>query len=122
MNTSGGGMAEPEQAAQRRKRAMPEPRRLVPNVLVAAGLTLLSLLAGMAGYAWFESMSLVDSFVSAAMILSGMGPIAPFKTDAGKVFAGCYALYSGLVVLITAGLILSPVLHNMMHRFHLGDE
>ncbi len=76
----------------------------------------------MAGYAMFEGMNAVDSFVSAAMILAGMGPIAPFKTDAGKVFAGCYALYSGLVVLITAGLILAPVLHNVLHRFHLGDD
>ncbi len=106
-------------------------RKIVPhqnlaalrNILWALALTgaLLSCRHG-GGYAAFEGMNAGDSFVSAAMILSGMGPIAPFKTDAGKVFAGCYALYSGLVVLITAGLILAPVLHNVLHRFHLGDE
>jgi hypothetical protein len=100
----------------------PTEHSLAPNILWALALTVVSLIIGMAGYAFFESMNAVDSFVSAAMILSGMGPIAPFKTDAGKIFAGCYALYSGLVVLVTAGLILAPVLHNVLHRFHLGDE
>jgi hypothetical protein len=103
-------------------KSSPKLRRLAPNMLAAAGVALGSLLIGMAGYAWFEDMNGVDSFVSAAMILAGMGPIAAFKTDAGKIFAGCYALYSGLVVLISAGLVLAPVMHNVLHRFHLAAE
>ena len=100
----------------------PTRRKLLPSIIAVGGIILVSLLIGMAGYAWFESMTVVDAFVSAAMILSGMGPIAPFKTDAGKIFAGCYALYSGLLLLVSAALILSPVLHNVLHRYHLGDD
>lgn len=53
------------------------------------------------------------------MILGGMGPVDPVRTSAGKLFAGCYALYSGLVVLVTAGLILAPIAHRILHRFHV---
>lgn len=76
----------------------------------------------MAGYMFFERMGSVDAFLNAAMILGGMGPVGTISTTGGKIFAGLYALYSGLVVLITAGLILAPVLHNVLHRFHLGDD
>jgi len=83
---------------------------------------LASLLAGMAGYAYFESMSLLDSFDNAAMILSGMGPLTPLRTDGGRIFAGVYALYSGVVLLFAMGLIMAPILHRVLHHFHLSDE
>jgi len=99
-------------------------RRVARNAGAAALLILVSLIIGMAGYRWTESMSWLDAYVNAAMILSGMGPMGPLTTWGGKLFAGTYALYSGLAVLIASGIILAPVLHRMLHRFHLevGEE
>ena len=92
------------------------------NLLAAALLIGLSLLAGMAGYHYFESMSWIDAFINASMILSGMGPMGPLQTWGGKCFAGWYALYSGLALILVSGLILAPLLHRVMHRFHLDTE
>ena len=75
----------------------------------------------MLGYHLAEGMDWVDSFVNAAMILSGMGPIGELKSTGGKVFAGCYALYSGLVLVLASGVVLAPVVHRMLHRFHVED-
>ena len=97
-------------------------RRLGGNLLSAALLIGLSLLAGMAGYHYFESMSWIDAFINASMILSGMGPMGPLQTWGGKCFAGWYALYSGLALILVSGLILAPLLHRVMHRFHLDTE
>lgn len=97
-------------------------RRLGGNLLAAALLIGLSLLAGMAGYHHFESMPWIDAFANASMILSGMGPLAPMNTWGGKCFAGWYALYSGLALILVSGLILAPILHRLMHRFHLDTE
>jgi hypothetical protein len=97
-------------------------RRLGVNLLVALILIGLSLLAGMAGYHYFESMPWIDAFVNASMILSGMGPIGTLQTWGGKCFAGWYALYSGLALILVSGLILAPLLHRLMHRFHLDTE
>jgi len=80
---------------------------------------LASLLAGMAGYAYFESMSLLDSFDNAAMILSGMGPAIELKTTGGKLFAGTYAIFSGLLIIIATGFVLAPIFHRVLHKFHL---
>ncbi|AOO83436.1 hypothetical protein [Bosea vaviloviae] len=74
---------------------------------------------GMAGYMATEGMSAVDAFVNAAMILSGMGPVDQLKTDGGKLFAGAYALFSGLFVVIATGFVLAPVLHRVLHSFHV---
>ena len=74
---------------------------------------------GMAGYRHFENMGWVDAFVNAAMILSGMGPVGTLNTDAGKIFAGCYALFSGLVFISAAGIMIAPVAHRALHKFHL---
>ncbi len=79
----------------------------------------LSLFAGMLGYHIFEDMRWVDAFANASMILSGMGPLDAPKSDAGKIFAGCYALYSGLALILAAGLILAPIAHRLLHRFHV---
>jgi hypothetical protein len=64
-------------------------------------------------------MSLTDSYVNAAMILSGMGPLGELKTTAGKIFAGSYAIFSGLVIVIATGVVLAPIFHRVLHRFHL---
>jgi hypothetical protein len=94
-------------------------RRLAFNFAAAALIIALSLAAGMLGYAHFEGLSWIDAFLNAAMILGGMGPVDPVRSSAGKLFAGCYALYSGLIVLVTAGIILAPIAHRILHRFHV---
>jgi hypothetical protein len=94
------------------------------RMLVACGiwfaLTIFGLAVGMAGYAYFEKMPLDDAFVNAAMILSGMGPI---KTEGlshgGKIFAGVYAIFSGLIIVIASGFVLAPMFHRVLHRFHV---
>lgn len=74
------------------------------------------------GYHFLGGLAWIDAFQNAAMILSGMGPVDPLKTDLAKLFAGVYALYSGLALVATAGLILAPIVHRFLHRFHLEDE
>ena len=91
--------------------------------MAAGGLIVLGSLAiGMLGYARFERLSWLDAFLNAAMLLGGMGPVDPPRTDGGKLFAGLYALYSGLVLLVLAGIVLAPVVHRILHRFHWTDE
>ena len=87
----------------------------------ALGLLLigLSLLAGMAGYHYLENLSWIDAFANAAMILSGMGPLAQPITSGGKLFAGFYALYSGLAVVMFAGVTFAPIVHRFLHKLHL---
>ena len=96
--------------------------RLARSVLFATLIIVVSLLVGMAGYHWFEHRPWIDAFADAAMILSGMGPLRPLETDGGKVFAGIYALYSGLALIGVAGVIFAPALHRFLHRFHLDEE
>lgn len=88
---------------------------------IAFGIILiaLSLLAGMLGYHSFVGLPWIDAFLNASMILSGMGPLASPQTFAGKFFAGVYALYSGLALILVAGVILAPVIHRLFHHFHL---
>jgi hypothetical protein len=80
-----------------------------------------SLAIGMMGYHGFEKMPWLDAFANAAMILSGMGPLAPIQTSAGKLFAGCYALFSGLAFITSVGVFFAPVFHRFLHKFHLQD-
>jgi sterol desaturase/sphingolipid hydroxylase (fatty acid hydroxylase superfamily) len=96
--------------------------RLLRNGLWGAGVILVSLAAGMAGYSGCEGMSWLDSFVNAAMILSGMGPVSPLNTACGKLFAGWYAIYSGIVLIGVAGLVFAPVYHRLLHRFHVDER
>lgn len=98
-------------------------RRLAHSSAVALALVAGSLAIGMVGYHSFETLSWIDAFLNAAMLLGGMGPVDPPKTDAGKLFAGMYALYCGLAVLLVAGVILAPIAHRILHRFHMeGGE
>jgi hypothetical protein len=96
--------------------------RVAASLFMAGLVIVVSLVAGMAGYHHFEAMSWTDAFVNAAMILSGMGPVGQINTQSGKIFAGSYALYSGLVIIIATGIVLSPVVHRVLHRFHLDDD
>jgi hypothetical protein len=96
--------------------------RFARNFLGGVAIILGSLLCGMLGYRYFEAMTWTDSYLNATMILSGMGPIGTPQTESGKVFAGTYALYSGFVVIVASGIVFAPVLHRMLHRFHLSDE
>jgi hypothetical protein len=93
--------------------------RLGWSVAAGAGLILLSLAIGMVGYHTLAGLSWVDSFVDAAMILSGMGPISPLPNTAAKLFAGCYAIYCGIALLATTAVIFAPVIHRSLHKFHL---
>lgn len=96
--------------------------RLARNGRWALGVIIVSMAVGMAGYMGFEGMSAVDAFVNAAMILSGMGPVSVLNTAGGKIFAGLYAIASGLLLFAIAGLILAPVYHRILHRFHVQDD
>ena len=96
--------------------------RLAHNALWSSGFIVIWLIIGMAGYSGFEGMGFVDAFVNAAMILSGMGPVQTLNTDGGKIFAGLYAIISGIVIFGIAGLALAPLYHRMLHRFHLQDD
>ncbi len=89
---------------------------------IALAMIAVSLLAGVCGYHFLEDLPWLDAFLNASMILGGMGPVDPVKTPSGKLFAGCYALYSGLVVIATAGVLLLPVLHRLLHKFHAEAE
>lgn len=97
-------------------------RRLAFNGLIGLLLLAFSLGIGMIGYHNLEGLSWIDSLLNASMILGGMGPVNPLKTDAGKLFASFYALYSGVVLLASVGVLAAPILHRFLHRFHLADE
>lgn len=92
------------------------------NGAIGGLLILVSLIVGMLGYHVFENLSWLDSLLNASMILSGMGPVNPVQTDAGKLFASFYALYSGIVPLAAAGVLAAPIFHRFLHHFHLEDE
>lgn len=94
-------------------------RRMSKAIGIWWVLTLCGLLIGMTGYTYFESMSLPDAYVSAAMILSGMGPLGELKTTSGKIFAGSYAIFSGLVIVLATSFVLAPIFHRVLHHFHV---
>jgi hypothetical protein len=92
--------------------------RMMDHGLLALIVVAVSLLVGIVGYMTLDHLNFTDAFLNASMILGGMGPVAPIVTEGGKIFAGFYALYSGLVFLVLAGLVLAPVFHRVLHRFH----
>jgi len=109
-----------------RRRTPPIPRaqflrRVARHALFAMLLLVFSLLLGMGGYMAFERLSVTDAFLNAAMLLGGMGPVDAPRSEAGKWFAGGYALYAGLVFLVAASLVMAPVAHRLLHRFHWDD-
>lgn len=104
-----------ERVISRRKFAW----RMAVAVGLWAAMTVFGLSIGMAGYGYFEGMSVTDAYVNAAMILSGMGPFGEPKTTGGKIFAGSYAIFSGLVIVIASSFVLAPIFHRVLHRFHV---
>ncbi len=94
-------------------------RRFVRFALLATVIIVVSLVIGIAGYHYFEHLGWSDSLLNASMILGGMGPVDRPQTLGGKLFASFYALFAGIVFLISVGVLLAPILHRFMHRFHL---
>ena len=92
------------------------------NLVVIVILISASLAAGAFGYRVTEEMSWIDAFYNAALILSGMGPATMLQHDAAKIFASLYALYSGLLVIAVTGILLAPLFHHVLHRFHRESE
>jgi hypothetical protein len=96
--------------------------RLAYSFMLALLLLAFWLLLGMFGYHWLAGLSWVDSFLNASMIVGGMGPVDLLAAPAAKLFAGCYALLSGVIFLGVFGLLIAPVFHRFLHRFHLDSE
>src|SRR4030095_10199175 len=92
--------------------------RLVNSAMLAAGVVGVSLAIGVLGYHYIAKLGWVDAFVNASMILSGMGPVNELHSSGAKIFAGCYALFSGIMFLTTAAIIFGPLAHRVLHRFH----
>lgn len=92
--------------------------RLSQHFLAVLGLLTASIALGMVGYIVTERLAPIDAFLNTAMLLGGMGPVNPPVTFAGKLFAGIFALYAGLVFIVSAALVLTPVLHRVLHQFH----
>ncbi len=97
-------------------------RRVIRHVGAAGLIVVASLGMGTWGYHALENLSWVDALLNASMILGGMGPVDTLHTTVGKLFASAYALFSGIVVLATSGVLLAPFLHRLMHRFHLESR
>jgi hypothetical protein len=96
--------------------------RLLRHLLIAVGIIVVSLAVGIVGYEHFEHLGLRDAFLNAAMLLGGMGPVDTNLSPAGKVFAGVFALYAGLVFIVAAGVLLAPVVHRILHSVHCDLE
>jgi hypothetical protein len=98
----------------------------VKRMLVYAGVAILLILAalgmGIAGYHWVAGFGWVDSFLNASMILGGMGPVGPLTGTGAKVFAALYALFSGLVFIAVMGIVFTPAVHRLLHKFHVDDK
>ena len=97
-------------------------RRMLFYGLITAILILFSLVIGILGYHYLESLSWVDSLLNASMILGGMGPVDSLHTVGGKIFASFYALFSGIILLASVGILAAPLFHRLLHRFHLEIE
>ena len=97
-------------------------RRMLWHFLLVLCLVVVSLAIGMAGYMYYEHLAWRDAFLNSAMLLGGMGPVESPQTPGGKVFAGLYALYAGLVFIIAAGVLFAPALHRIMHKYHWQQD
>ena len=97
-------------------------RRMANSVAMAGLLVAAALSIGISGYHWIAGLSWVDSLLEASMILGGMGPINPLPTTAAKIFASAYALFSGLMFIGVMGIVLMPVAHRLLHKFHFEER
>ncbi len=97
-------------------------RRQIRHLAIASGLIALSLLVGMAGYMGLAHMSWPDAFLNSAMLLGGMGPVGDLPNTVSKIFAGCFALYAGVVFIVSAGILIAPAAHRFLHYLHLEAQ
>ncbi len=106
----------------RRRKVIPRGR-FVRRMVRAVGfwfvITSFGLAVGIAGYMGFAGLGFIDAFENAAMILSSMGPVSDMPNEAAKIFAGCYAIFSGLIIVVATGFVLAPILHRVLHHFHV---
>lgn len=96
--------------------------RLFRHAMLSLTFIVVSLAIGIIGYRHYEGMPWIDAYVNAAMILGGMGPVEELHTAGGKLFAGFYALYSGLIAIIAVGILAAPILHRFLHHFHMESD
>lgn len=96
--------------------------RLFNFALLALAVISVALAIGMVGYHYFEGLGWLDAFLNASMILSGMGPVDKISSTGGKLFAGVYAILSGVLFLATASILFAPVFHRLLHKFHFDDQ
>jgi hypothetical protein len=97
-------------------------KRVGRHGLVAFGVLLFGLGGGILGYHFIAHLGWIDSILNASMILGGMGPVSELKTDCAKIFASCYALFSGLAFIAIVSVLLAPFVHRMLHRFHAEER
>ncbi len=97
-------------------------RRLLKFGGYSAAFLAVSLLVGMGGYHWIGDLGWVDALLEASMILTGMGPVSPMPSDAAKIFASAYAVFSGVAFLTTFSILIAPILHRILHRLHLNER
>jgi len=97
-------------------------RRMARSAGLGGLLVVASLVVGVCGYRFFEGFGWLDSFLNASMILAGMGPVGELHHPAAKIFASLYAIYSGIALISTSAVIFAPLVHRMIHRFHLEED
>ena len=97
-------------------------KRILASLGIAVCLIALALTIGIAGYHWLAGFGWIDSLLEASMILGGMGPVNQLPNDRAKIFASAYALFSGLIFIAVMGLVLSPVVHRILHKFHVDEK
>jgi hypothetical protein len=97
-------------------------RRIVQTLVLATGVVAIALGMGILGYHTLEDLPWIDAILNASMILGGMGPVDQLRTTTGKLFASGYALFSGLIFVIVAGIVMAPILHRFFHWFHLEGK
>jgi hypothetical protein len=111
---------------ERRHEPLAPPRVFIRRLLASIGLAMsligFSLMVGISGYHWIARLGWMDALLNASMILGGMGPVNTLDGNGAKLFASIYALYSGLVIIALMGILLTPIAHRMLHRFHLDKD
>ena len=111
---------------ERRREPLAHPivflRRMLQSFFLAGGIILGSLLLGVVGYHAIAGLAWIDALLNASMILSGMGPVDSLPTPQAKLFASFYALYSGVVFLVAAGVFVAPAVHRLLHHLHLEHD
>lgn len=97
-------------------------KRIILHFMLGLLIISISLFIGVLGYHIFENLGWIDSLLNASMILGGMGPVNELKTENGKIFASFYALFSGIIFLVIIGVVIAPMFHRFLHKFHMDSE